>query len=85
MPTASGVAVVKRIASGTPSIPLPTASGVADSGAVVIEIGGGSAKPHGVYIPRVRQPKPDEISDKTAYDDAELALLAVAVIEEFDP
>lgn len=54
----------------------------------VVEEGGGSAgkgrrqsPPHGAYIPTVRLPA--EIPREEVYDDAELAALAILLIEEF--
>ena len=83
LPTAAGTTALTRFANGAPSIPLPTAAGVAQVGDVVDEdVGGGR---HGAVILPVRQrePEQDEPIDQSVYDDAELALLAVKVIEEF--
>lgn len=69
---------------------LSTSLGELGGGVVpIVEEGGGSGgptsrrsdQPHGSYIPTIRLPR--DIDADTVYDDAELALLAVMLIEEF--
>lgn len=83
IPTAAGTTALTRFANGAPSIPAIRAAGVAQVGELDVEVGGGS---HGAYVPTPRKRPPelpeDDTFDQSMYDDAELVLLAVKIIED---